>query len=80
MAETMTMMDNVRLQEYAELQEKVGRTPLYEIQNIEIPNGNRVFAKEEWVNPTGSIFDRVYPHLFQIAEDEGKIIPGVTPV
>jgi cysteine synthase A len=79
MVETI-MMDKVCLQEHAKLQEKVGRTPLYEIQNIEIPNGNRVFAKEEWVNPTGSMFDRIYPHLFQIAEEEGKIIPGVTPV
>jgi len=74
------MLTEERLKIYRNLESKVGNTPLYEIKNILIPNNNRIFAKEEWRNPTGSIFDRIYPHLFKIAEEEGKIMPGVTPV
>lgn len=74
------LLEEKRIQLYAELEEKVGNTPLYEIKNINIPNGNKIFAKEEYLNPTGSIFDRIYPHLFKIAEEEGKIIPSITPV
>jgi cysteine synthase A len=49
---------------YKELEKRVGNTPLYNIKKIEIPNGNKIFAKEEYLNPTGSNFDRIYIHLF----------------
>ncbi len=65
---------------YEELEKKVGNTPLYKIEKIEIPNGNKIFAKEEYLNPTGSNFDRIYVHLFKEAEKNGYIIPGITPV
>jgi cysteine synthase len=65
---------------YSALMEKVGNTPLYQVSRIPIPNNNRIFAKEERLNPTGSTFDRLYPYLFYIFESEGKIVPGVTPV
>jgi cysteine synthase A len=65
---------------YKEIENKVGNTPLYEIEKIEIPNKNKIFAKEEYLNPTGSNFDRIYPYLFKVAEKKGYIIPGVTPV
>lgn len=65
---------------YENLERQVGNTPLYQIKFIEVPSGNRIFAKEEQGNPTGSNFDRVYPHLFRVAERAGYIIPGVTPV
>ena len=65
---------------YKRAESKVGNTPLYEIEKIEIPNNNHIFAKEEYLNPTGSNFDRIYPYLFKEAEKKGYIIPGVTPV
>jgi len=74
------MLSKARKKVYELLESRVGNTPICEIKKIAIQNGNRIFAKEEWKNPTGSIFDRVYPYLFKIAEEEGKIIPGVTPV
>lgn len=74
------MLSEDREEKYKNLENLVGNTPLYEIQNIEVPNGNRILAKEEWLNPTGSLFDRLYPLLFRKAEEEGKIVPGVTPV
>lgn len=74
------MLHKNRLERYKRLQARVRRTPIHRIQNILIENANQIFAKEEWRNPTGSSFDRLYPHLFCNAEKEGKIIPGITPV
>ena len=57
---------------------QVGHTPICEISHIPIPNGNRIFAKEEWKNPTGSHYDRIYLRLFRALEQEGKIVRGRT--
>lgn len=65
---------------YEAVEEKVGNTPLYKIEKIEIPNRNNIFAKEEFLNPTESNFDRIYVYLFKEAEKKGYIVPGVTPV
>jgi len=74
------MLSKERELKYVQLEALAGNTPLHRISSITIPNRCQIFAKEEWKNPTGSIFDRVYPHLFRIAEEEGKIAPGITPV
>jgi len=73
-------LDNDRKILYEELKSKIGNTNLYEISKIPIPNGNRIFAKEEYTNPTGTMFDRIYPLLFQYAEESGIVVPGITPV
>jgi len=73
-------MSPERIKTYESLEQKVGNTPLYEIKKISIPNRNRIFAKEEYLNPTASNFDRVYPYLFRVAEEKEFIVPGVTPV
>ena len=73
-------MNSERIKIYESLEQKVGNTPLYEIKKIVIPNRNRIFAKEEFLNPTASNFDRVYPYLFRVAEEKGFIVPGITPV
>lgn len=65
---------------YKKIERKIGNTPLSEINKIEIPNGNKIFAKEEYLNPTGSNFDRIYPYLFKEAEKRGYIVPNITPV
>lgn len=57
-----------RLEELKErfepLQHGIGNTTLFEIWNGELPNGNRLFAKAEFSNPTGSAYDRVYSKIF----------------
>lgn len=68
-------MDNAREELYRKLEGRIGKTPLYEIKNIDIPNGNRIFAKEEYLNPTGSHYDRVFLKLLYALEKEGKICP-----
>lgn len=65
---------------YQKLESQVGNTPLITIKKIKVPNNNIIFAKEEWLNPTSSLFGRVYPYLFRKAEEAGYIVPGVTPV
>lgn len=66
-------MDDLEL-----LTSQIGQTPLYELDAKNIPNGNRIFAKEEWKNPTGSHYDRTYLTLFRALEKSGKIKRGET--
>jgi cysteine synthase A len=73
-------MDLNRRDVYRALNTRVGNTSLHRLCGIEVPNGNRIWAKLEYENPTESAFDRVYPGLFELAESEGKIFPGITPV
>lgn len=52
----------------------VGDTPLIRLQKIS--SGN-VYAKAEFLNPGGSIKDRVAKHIIQTAEKEGTLRPGM---
>lgn len=47
----------------------VGETPLVKIKN-------QIFAKAEYLNPTGSIKDRIAAWIFDGAERDGILIPG----
>ena len=55
--------------------EAVGDTPL--IRLCRMSSGN-VFAKAEFLNPGGSIKDRVAKHIIEAAEREGTLRPGMT--
>ena len=55
--------------------EIVGKTPLIRLKRIS--SGN-VFVKAEFLNPGGSIKDRVAKHIIEEAEKEGKLKPGMT--
>lgn len=74
------MLSFERQEKYDQLLKAIGDIRLYRIHKVPVPNNNQIFAIEEWLNPTGSIFDRLYPHLFKIAEQEKIIVPGITPV
>src|SRR6187399_3689173 len=66
--------------EYPTLLELVGRTPLVRLQNI-VPEGSAaVVAKLEYLNPGGSIKDRIAITMVDAAEREGKLKPGGTIV
>ncbi len=54
--------------------EAVGGIPLIRLKNMS--SGN-VFAKAEFLNPGGSIKDRVAKHIIEAAEKEGKLKPGM---
>jgi cysteine synthase A len=73
-------MDLCRKNAYRALNASVGDTTLHRLTQIGVPNRNRIWVKLEYENPTESAFDRVYPGLFELAESEGRISPGLTPV
>jgi cysteine synthase len=53
----------------------VGRTPMVELARL-APDGARVFAKLEMLNPGGSVKDRIGVAMIEAAEREGRIEPG----
>ncbi|ACS85953.1 cysteine synthase family protein [Musicola paradisiaca] len=57
----------------------IGNTALVELSNLAF-NGNRLFAKCEFQNPTGSHKDRTFLHIINTLERENKIAPGMTLV
>ena len=66
--------------EYPTLLELVGKTPLVRLQNV-VPEGSAtVVAKLEYLNPGGSIKDRIAITMVDAAEREGKLKPGGTIV
>lgn len=54
--------------------EAIGGTPLVKLKNIS--SGN-VYAKAEYLNPGGSIKDRVARHILETAQRSGKLRPGM---
>ncbi len=66
--------------EYPTLLELVGNTPLVRLQKI-VPDGAAtVLGKLEYLNPGGSVKDRIAITLVEAAEREGKLKPGGTIV
>jgi cysteine synthase A len=55
--------------------QSVGNTPLIRLGKMS--SGN-VFAKADFLNPGGSIKDRVAKNIIESAEKEGKLKPGMT--
>lgn len=58
--------------------ETIGRTPLVLLKNISKGTKAKIWAKLEYVNPGGSIKDRIAKYMIEKAEAEGKIKPGDT--
>lgn len=52
------------------IQDGIGNTPILRVNNMDIPNGNRIYAKMELDNPGGSIKDRVGMYMIADAEKE----------
>lgn len=65
---------------YTSAEDLIGNTPLMELCNIEKEFNlqAKVFAKLEYLNPAGSVKDRVAKMMLEQAEREGKLHPGST--
>ena len=65
---------------FKSVEELIGKTPLLELTRIEQSEGlcARITAKLEYVNPGGSIKDRVALNMINSAERDGRIKPGAT--
>jgi cystathionine beta-synthase len=58
----------------------VGNTPLVRLQRLGRPDGPLLLAKLEFMNPGGSVKDRIGLRMIERAEEEGKLAPGGTIV
>ena len=60
---------------YKSVLELIGNTPLI---SLEQTTGLKLFAKAEFLNPGGSIKDRIALNMIEQAEKDGKLKPGMT--
>jgi cystathionine beta-synthase len=65
---------------YDSILEAVGRTPLLRLGRLSAGLDAEIFAKLEFLNPMGSIKDRIAKLMIEKAEREGRIRPGDTIV
>jgi cystathionine beta-synthase len=68
------------MREYPSILELVGRTPIVRLDRLSPRNGARVLAKLEFLNPGGSVKDRIGLAMIEAAEREGRLEPGGTIV
>lgn len=64
---------------YHHVHELIGQTPLLELA-LPTPNQSRILAKLEFLNPGGSVKDRLGQMLIEGGIAAGKIIPGQTTI
>lgn len=61
-----------------DVRELVGNTPVLKINNFDIKSGVNIFAKLEYLNPAGSVKDRIGVYMIEKAEEEGILKKGYT--
>ncbi|WML25503.1 cysteine synthase family protein [Neobacillus sp. OS1-33] len=65
---------------YKNVHELIGHTPIVEITQFPLPEGVRIFAKLEFMNPGGSVKDRLGIELLNEAFSSGKLQAGGTVI
>jgi cysteine synthase A len=60
--------------------ELIGRTPLVQLKRVANGLGANVFVKLEYLNPSGSIKDRIALKIIKDAEKQGKLKPGISTI
>lgn len=63
---------------FKNVQELIGNTPIVEINSFPLPEGVRIFAKLEFLNPGGSVKDRLGLELVRAGLESGKLKKGGT--
>jgi cystathionine beta-synthase len=66
--------------EFPTILELVGATPIVRLQKLAPSSGAEILAKLEYLNPGGSVKDRIGLPMIEAAEREGKLRPGGTIV
>ncbi|MCX7874651.1 MAG: cysteine synthase family protein [Melioribacteraceae bacterium] len=66
------------LEKYNNILDAIGKTPLVKLNNITKGLKANIYAKLEYLNPGGSIKDRIALYMIEKAEREKKIKPGDT--
>lgn len=62
------------------ISELIGNTPLVELNSVVPEGAGRVVAKVEYLNPGGSVKDRIAVKMVDAAEKSGELRPGGTIV
>ena len=60
---------------YNNVLDLIGNTPLISLEQM---TGLQIYAKAEFLNPGGSIKDRIALNMIEDAEKSGKLKPGMT--
>jgi cystathionine beta-synthase len=68
------------MQVHDSLIEMFGNTPLVRLRRIALPSQADVLAKVEYLNPGGSVKDRIALRMVEAAEESGVLQPGGTIV
>ena len=58
----------------------IGGTPLLDLSQYSLNPKVKIMAKCEYLNPSGSIKDRIAQHIIAQAESSGQLKPGITVV
>ncbi len=66
--------------EYPTILELVGNTPIVRLDRLSPPGRARILAKLEYLNPGGSVKDRIGLSMIEAAERDGLLKPGGTIV
>jgi cystathionine beta-synthase len=66
--------------EYPTVLDLIGGTPIVRLDRLSPPRGARIVAKLEYLNPGGSVKDRIGMAMIEAAERDGKLRPGGTIV
>ncbi|QKI81376.1 PLP-dependent cysteine synthase family protein [Kroppenstedtia eburnea] len=65
-------------QVYEDIKELIGWTPIVRIKGFPVPEGVQLYAKLEYLNPGGSVKDRLGLSLIRAGEETGQLKPGGT--
>lgn len=68
------------MQVYRDVTELIGQTPIVKLQKITPEGGAEIYTKLEFLNPGGSVKDRIALKMIEEAERQGKLKPGGTIV
>jgi len=58
--------------------ELIGNTPMVRLNRIGSGLASEILVKLEYMNPSGSLKDRIALEMIEQAEKEGKLKPGYT--
>lgn len=70
----------VRVERSTALTEMVGHTPLMRLNKVAKGRDLELFGKAEFMNPSGSLKDRILLRILKDATETGKLRPGMTIV
>nr|WP_295970065.1 cysteine synthase A [uncultured Bacillus sp.] len=65
---------------YNSILDLIGNTPIVKLNKLPDPDGAAVYMKLESYNPGGSVKDRAALNMIELAEAEGKLIPGKSTI